>query len=80
MEQRRKEDDGLFNHLFPLPSQLAKSPAHYLYSYTITGPCACVHCVQMARSLPPADTLADSAAEVPPLHMTFLSVTLRVGL
>lgn len=67
------------NHFFPLPSQLLKSPEH-LYIQTMTGPCSCVHCFQLARIFPPAATLAERSADVPPLHMTFLSLTLIVGL
>jgi hypothetical protein len=62
------------NHFLPEPSQDLKSPAH-LYIQTMTGPWACVHCFQNAVTEPPALTGALRSAEVPPLHMTFLSVT-----
>jgi phage shock protein PspC (stress-responsive transcriptional regulator) len=67
------------NHFLPDPSQLLKSPAHG-YSQTMTGPWAWVHWLQIALTFPPAATGAERSADVPPLHMTLLSVTVMVGL
>src|SRR5690348_10276429 len=58
---------SILNQPFPDPSQEEKAPEH-LYSHTMTGPCACVHCDQIALTLPPALTGAESGADVPPLH------------
>jgi hypothetical protein len=70
---------SILNHPFPDPSHAAMVPAH-LYIHTMTGPWACVHCPHLAVIFAPAATVAVSLAEVPPLHMTFLSVTVIVGL
>lgn len=73
------ESRHTLNQFLPDPSHDLKSPAH-LYIQTMTGPWAWVHCFQLALTLPPAFTGALRSAEVPPLHMTFLSVTVIVGL
>jgi hypothetical protein len=72
-------DMRTLNQFLPEPLQALKAPEH-LYIHTMTGPWACVHWLQMALTLPPAATGALRSAEVPPLHMTLLSVTVMVGL
>lgn len=70
---------SILNQFFDLPSQ-AEKEAPQSYIHTMTGPCWCVHCAQMAVMLSPAAMVALSPAEVPPLQVIMASDTERTGL